>query len=535
VLSRRSLVRIAVVACAAGVALVAGSLAPRQGRSSTIQRWNGRIVYATSNGLTFMNSDGSGKVGGASILPGDTAPAWSSDGTQLAVVQNWRGVSGIRLDRPDGSQVRLLTTTPPDSHQAWSPDGTRIAFTRGGALETLTLDGGSLVKLAVDALVKAAPSWSPDGSHIAFQASDASSDAPGIWTVDLASGVETRVTTNLAGDYAPAWSPDGNDIAFTRGPESLPQIWLVHADGTGEARLGGGSFPAWSPDGSAIAFIQAGNLWTMARDGSRRRRLTSDSLAASAAPAWQPLGPPPAGCTIWGTDAPDLIVGGTGPDVICGLGGNDTLIGLGGRDELRGGAGNDRLAGGAGRDVLAGGPGDDLLDLRDGGPDAGNGGAQPGDSALVDGPQDQTSSVSTRTVSRNIAAWRPAKASSWTSNAPAFMAVDGRLNDIWNAGDYPPAWIEIDLGQPTDIARVRLFANDNPAGSSFLVLGRGPGTNGALLRLGTINGPTTYGEAIDLSGPKAWRGIRYLRVVTPVTRAPVGWVSWRELEVYQAR
>ncbi|MDX6619618.1 MAG: TolB protein [Gaiellales bacterium] len=534
-LSRRSLAGIALIPVVTGALLVAGSVMPRQGRSSTIQRWNGRIVYATSNGLTSMNGDGSGKVGGASILPGDTAPAWSSDGTQLAVVQNWRGVSGIRLDRPDGWQVRLLTTDPQDSAPAWSPDGSRIAFTREGGLATLTLEGGGLVKLAVDALVKARPSWSPDGSHIAFQASDASSDTPGIWLVDLASGAETRMTTNPAGDYAPAWSPDGNDIAFTRGPENLPQIWLVHADGTGEARLGGGSFPAWSPDGSAIAFVQAGNIWTMARDGSHRRRLTGDSLAGGSAPAWQPLGPPPAGCTLWGTNAPDLIVGGTGPDVICGLGGNDTLIGLGGSDTLHGDAGNDRLAGGAGRDVLAGGPGDDVLDLRDGGPDAGNGGAQPGDSALVDGPEDQTSGVSTRTVSRNVAAWRPVNASSWTSNAPPFMAVDGRLNDIWNAGGYPPAWIEIDLGRPTDIARVRLFANDNPAGSSFLVLGRGRGTNGALLPLGTLTGPTSYGEALDLSAQKPWRGIRYLRVVTPPAKAPIGWVSWREIDVYRAR
>ena len=160
--------------------------------------------------------------------------------------------------------------------------------------------------------------------------------------------------------------------------------------------------------------------------------------------------------------------------MICGLGGNDSLIGLAGTDTLRGAAGNDRLAGGPGRDALVGGPGDDLLDLRDGGPDVGSGGGQPGDSALVDGSQDRTFSVRTRTASRNVAAWRVVTASSWTSNEPPFMAVDGRVNDIWNAGDYPPAWIEIDLGRPTDVARVRLFANDNPAGSSFLVFGRGP-------------------------------------------------------------
>jgi WD40 repeat protein len=362
-----------------------------------------------------------------------------------------------------------------------------------------------------------------------------SSGTSDIWSVDLASGVETRVTADPANDSAPAWSPDGKEIAFTTDRDGVAQIWLIHPDGTNEVRLGNGSFPAWSPDGSSLAFIQARNVWTMSTDGSSRKRLTSDSLASSAAPAWQPLGPPPAGCTIWGTDAPDLLVGGNGPDVICGLGDNDTLIGLAGTDTLRGGAGNDRLAGGPGSDVLVGGLGDDVLDLRDGGPDIGTGGAQSGDSALVDGSQDRTSGVPARTTSPDIAAWRPVTASSWTSNGPPFMAVDGSLNDIWNAGGYPPAWIEIDLGRATDVARVRLFANDNPAGSSFLVFGRGPGTAGTLRRLGALTGPTTHSEPIDLSAQKAWRGIRYLRVATPTSRAPIGWVSWREIAVYQAR
>ena len=270
VFSRRSFVRIAVLAAAAGALAVAASLAPQQGRTSTLQRWNGRIVYSTSNGLTFMNADGSGQVGGASILPGDTAPAWSPDGTQLAVIQNWRGVAGIRLDQPDGASLRLLTTNPSDFSPAWSPDGTRIAFTEDGALETLTIDGGSLVKLAADALVKASPSWSPDGSHIAFQAFDPSSNTFDIWTVDLASALETRVTTSPAIDSAPAWSPDGSEIAFTTDRDGVPQIWLIHPDGTNEVRLGDGAFPAWSPDGSTIAFIEAGNVWTMSRDAATR-------------------------------------------------------------------------------------------------------------------------------------------------------------------------------------------------------------------------------------------------------------------------
>jgi hypothetical protein len=87
----------------------------------------------------------------------------------------------------------------------------------------------------------------------------------------------------------------------------------------------------------------------------------------------------PRGCTITGTDGPDVLVGTSGPDVICGGGGddlirggggddiiygdagNDHLIGNGGDDYLYGDAGNDKLDGGDGADVLAGGPGADRL------------------------------------------------------------------------------------------------------------------------------------------------------------------------------
>ncbi|CAN7210670.1 Ig-like domain-containing protein [Pseudomonas sp. LjRoot71] len=76
------------------------------------------------------------------------------------------------------------------------------------------------------------------------------------------------------------------------------------------------------------------------------------------------------GNIINGTDADEILIGGStndtlnggaGNDVLIGGAGNDILNGGTGRDRLEGGAGNDTLNGGAGNDILIGGEGDDIL------------------------------------------------------------------------------------------------------------------------------------------------------------------------------
>ena len=100
----------------------------------------------------------------------------------------------------------------------------------------------------------------------------------------------------------------------------------------------------------------------------------------------------PRGCTITGSEGPDVLFGTSGRDVICAGGGgdlvwggagDDVVFGDAGRDLVVGGAGDDTLYGGgagdwllgdAGDDVLAGAAGDDLL-LGGVGVDHGEGGA----------------------------------------------------------------------------------------------------------------------------------------------------------------
>lgn len=86
-----------------------------------------------------------------------------------------------------------------------------------------------------------------------------------------------------------------------------------------------------------------------------------------------------------GSDARELILGGSAGDIANGGGGDDVMFGLGGHDTLGGGRGNDSLHGGVGDDVLSGDEGGDQL--RGGaGDDVLSGGA--GKDYLVGGADD---------------------------------------------------------------------------------------------------------------------------------------------------
>jgi len=116
-------------------------------------------------------------------------------------------------------------------------------------------------------------------------------------------------------DSAPAWSPDGKQIVFARTaarapasasgptPPSSRQIWVMNADGSGQAKLtesaGGDYFPVWSPIGDKIAFVRIrepdglttfpGKIYVMNADGSNPTQVTFGDFADSS-PAWSPDG-----------------------------------------------------------------------------------------------------------------------------------------------------------------------------------------------------------------------------------------------------
>lgn len=79
-----------------------------------------------------------------------------------------------------------------------------------------------------------------------------------IWTLELSSGILSRLTEGANLNDHPRWSPDGQRIAYVScGEDGITSIWVMDRDGTNKKRLTTKHHamnPSWSPDGSAILF-----------------------------------------------------------------------------------------------------------------------------------------------------------------------------------------------------------------------------------------------------------------------------------------
>jgi dipeptidyl aminopeptidase/acylaminoacyl peptidase len=512
----------------AGVAAVVVSAAPAPAAEAGLPA-NGRIVFATVDGMASMNPDGSGQWGLRFTAIGQAAPDWAPDGASIALTGPDATGQSIYTMSPDGTDLRRVITRPYLANPSWSPDGKQFAFDDGAQVSVAEADGTNARELVSGV----SPSWSPDGKHIAYVSfgADGTSD---VSVLELASGRSTLLTDGPGLDIQPDWSPRGDKIVFVSDRDGYWSVFTMKPDGSAQTALTDDAYdfePAWSPDGTQIAFVRSSQIWVMTSDGKNAHQLTYGNVW-SGSPSWQPLAAAPQGCTLWGTPASDLLVGTSRNDVICGLEGEDSVIGLEGHDVLRGDGGADWVAGGTGFDVIRGGPGDDLLDARDGDWDSVLGGLGF-DTARVDrGPLDNgRNRAEVVLASRNAAAWRPTTASRQEPTNPSVLAVNGRLDDYWSSGSYPPQWIEVDLGSPTRVASLRLIAPDLPTGASVLVLGRGP-EGDAYRLLHEFHGPTVFKQALGYTPKQAWRRIRYVRIQIPIANVFIGWIALPELEVY---
>jgi dipeptidyl aminopeptidase/acylaminoacyl peptidase len=121
---------------------------------------------------------------------------------------------------------------------------------------TFTTDEASWISLDV----------SPDGRTIAF---DLLGD---LYTIPVAGGTATRITSGTGWDQQPRYSPDGKQIAFISDRNGSKNVWIANADGTRpriltkSERINFAS-PIWSADGQYVIAGRAGQLWTYNKDG----------------------------------------------------------------------------------------------------------------------------------------------------------------------------------------------------------------------------------------------------------------------------
>jgi acylaminoacyl-peptidase len=265
--------------------------------------------------LWIVSSDGTNNRPLRSEARNFSSPRWSPDGTRLAYVSAADGSPQLYVRWMDSGQTALLTNLvkAPDAI-AWSPDGKSIAFAQfvpankpplaaspekpegaqwappvkiidsvvyrvdgAGYLEAgyqhifiVSSEGGTPRQLTRGDFNDDGPlSFTPDGKSLVFSANrgpdwERDSQESDVFSVDIASGKLTQLTTRDGPDTSPVVSPDGRKIAYLGFDDRLQgyqvtHLYVMDVDG-GNPREVTAAFdrdvadPKWSADGRTVFF-----------------------------------------------------------------------------------------------------------------------------------------------------------------------------------------------------------------------------------------------------------------------------------------
>jgi Tol biopolymer transport system component len=196
-----------------------------------------------------MKPDGSERT---LVLRNAYSPSWSPDGSRFVVVRDDETGSSLAIVDADGTDAIPLKGTADASVPKWAPDGNSIAYVDANGNVALISPDGETLPMAVQASARSV-SWSPDSTKLAYEGYEGTDAAGGevVAVLDLASGRETLLPSEQEGAEAPVWSPEGDQIVFLSmslgkavtascGSHIASQLWLMAPDGTNAHRIGKG-------------------------------------------------------------------------------------------------------------------------------------------------------------------------------------------------------------------------------------------------------------------------------------------------------
>lgn len=191
--------------------------------------------------ICVMNADGSDVQQLTNGKAENIHPMWSPDSTKILFntthfagataadgrdVPSANKVVGEKIDekmdlatiRPDGTDLKRITTGGGYTYASFSPDGMSILHRRvQGELSQIFImnaEGSNDHNVSGESKLDGWPAWSPDGKHIVF--SRRVKDSFQLFTMNH-DGSSPRQLSDAAGEFVnPRWSPDGSKILCSR-------------------------------------------------------------------------------------------------------------------------------------------------------------------------------------------------------------------------------------------------------------------------------------------------------------------------------
>jgi TolB protein len=182
------------------------------------------------------------------------APAWSPDGSKLAVALSYVGnLELFVLDLASHQETRLTNSLSIDTEPVWAPDGQSIYFTsdRSGRpqIYQVAASGGSPQRVSFQGQNNAEASVSYDGKQIAMV--QGNGNVYRIVVMDRSLGDQVRPLSPGPIDESPSFAPNASMLLYAATEGRRGVLYAVSADGLVRQRLvlsdGDVREPAWGP------------------------------------------------------------------------------------------------------------------------------------------------------------------------------------------------------------------------------------------------------------------------------------------------